>query len=244
MGSLAEQTGRAHLQRHAQRRRSLGLSPGGAGAVQKHGTVRRGTFTLRNPSSGPPRPAMATRRREMRLVIVAAAVMACAADPKKESTRMVDEGAAVTLAQSSRQGAAASASGAAAACRTLATEPQCALQNGCAWCSQKSDQVPAGTRRAASGAMGDEHTLVFVGSRRSLLEDGEASAKDSRSCMAWWECTGPANLCEFRASESACSGSSATESSCVWCMSEGELTSTPQNTYEFQQMIHTEASNI
>ena len=181
---------------------------------------------------------MAARRREMRLVVVAAAVMLCAADPKKESTRMVDE-AAVALAQSSRQGAAESASRAAAACRAVATEPQCALQNGCAWCSQKSAQPPAGTRRAASGATRDEHTAVFVGGRRSLLEEGKASAKDSRACMAWQECTGPASLCELRASESACSGSSATESSCVWCKSEGEMTIPPKTLSTFGELALT-----
>ena len=153
--------------------------------------------------------AAARRHRALWLAAAAAAavLVACAAD-EKESTRMVDDyQAVVKVAQAKRkQGAGEGAGADGAACRAAANEPACALRNGCAWC------LRAGTGRRGAAAE----------ARSGIREDEpQAGAEDARRCFAWRECTGPVTLCELRASKPACSGAAATESSCVWCESEG-----------------------
>ena len=114
--------------------------------------------------------------------------------------------------QAARGGAARAnrkqgAGGDGVACQLAASEPACALRNGCAWCLRK------GSSRRGGGA-------------RSLLADEPPpGAADARRCAAWRECAGPASLCELRTSRSACSGAAATESSCVWCESEARCLS-------------------
>lgn len=143
--------------------------------------------------------AAARRHRALWLAAAAAAALlvACAAD-EKESMRMVDDYQGV--AQAKRKQGAGEGNG--AACRAAANEPTCALRNGCAWC------LRAGTSRRGAAAA-------------ARLREDEAGAADARRCFAWRECTGPVSLCELRASKPACSGAAATESSCVWCESEG-----------------------
>lgn len=135
------------------------------------------------------------------LVGLVIACMAVAVDAdQKESTRMVDDQAAdpVALAQSNRKqgGEAAGATVDSAACSVISIEADCALRNGCAWCLSTASP-PA----------------------RRLLDDGDG--EDVSKCSVWTECTGPPAVCELRTTGSACSGDAATESSCVWCKSEG-----------------------